>query len=265
VCRDWRATVDSQLISQLCCDIDHLHRLRNFTHLRHVVVEGEQRTYLRARQRLQQRLWAQARSSSPTSSRRLPRLTDAFPAPHGDLSPLAALPGVQAVTLRCLPLLAHKFRQQAAHLTHLTSLTLHNLPYPSEKIRLKGIHRALSALTQLKALTLIHMPADVIEQALLAPRLTPPPAATTAAAQEGDPEPASALPCPWLAGLQSLAVRHSNLPPLRQALVSLTSCTSLDLSHSQGMYGLRRGLGQLTQLKVGATAGTRGFRGAHGL
>jgi hypothetical protein len=139
---------------------------------------------------------------------------------------------VQAVTLRCLPLLTHNFQQQAAHLTHLTSLTLHEPPHRSRsKSHVKGVRQALSALPHLKAVSLVDVEGTIIERVLQLRWGT-----TT---------------CPWLAGLQSLTVQHSSrLPPLRDALASLTSCTSLALIDCSLSRGLPASLGHLTNLKV---------------
>jgi Leucine-rich repeat (LRR) protein len=273
VCRDWRGTVDSRLITQLCCDIDELPRLGKFLNLRHVVVEGAA-VRMRGRQSMQQRLWAHARLSSKGPNRdvnqKLPRL-EALPASRGNLSPLAALPGVQAVTLRCLPLLTANFLQQAAHLTHLTSLTLHN-PLGERGVQMLQLPEALSALTQLKALTLIRV-SDLARKALLGPAAplgTPaaaghshPPPSSSKAPTGSRAQPATSVPCPWLAGLQHLAIRHSDLPDLRPALASLTSCTHLDLSHCSFKHGLPPSLGQLTQLKVGAAFGAAAMDTGH--
>jgi hypothetical protein len=314
VCRDWRAVVDTKAITQLCCDITELHRIGRICGLRHVVVEGAA-DRMRGRQHLQQRLWANARLSKDGFSQQLPAV-EPLPAPRGDLSPLAALPGVQAVTLRCLPLLTANFQQQAAHLTHLTSLTLQQ-PYGDIIPRMMGVREALSALPKLKALTLIHPSRYLAQQVLLGEGCTSgPPGPTDAAAgpsraapdaanaaapssvtpgttsvagrsgagpstadaagrsralpganrAEGDDDAppstsgaaghssvptASALPCPWLAGLQSLAVRSGvGLPDLKPALASLTSCTHLDLSNCDLNHRVPPCLGQLTQLQV---------------
>jgi hypothetical protein len=253
VCRDWRAVVDARLITQLCCDIDQLHRIGKLLGLRHVVVEGAA-SKMRGRRHMQQRLWAQARLSSSSASRgvsqELPEV-DILPAPRADLSPLAALPGVQAVTLRCLTLLTRNFQQQAAYLTHLTSLTLHH-PFGICGLQMEGVPEALSALTQLKALTLIQLPRPLV-RAALSGRVPAPAAlggADTAEHSSNVPS-ASQVPIPRLAGLQSLTIRHTGLPPLEDVLASLTSCTHLDLSHCSFTYRVPPRLGQLTQLKVG--------------
>jgi hypothetical protein len=254
VCSKWQAIVDSQLISQVCCQHEHLRKLGRLTGLRHVLVEGTT-TYLRGRLHRQQRLWAHARCSTRTG-RLVP--AQALPSPRGDLSPLAQLPGVQAVTLRCLPLLRHNFQQQAAYLTHLTSLTLHqpDLYYHpggscDAKHHLSGTREALAALPQLKALALVHVSPHITAQALRAPQqqCTQAPAPSSSCAGLGVRAGTSPVPCPWLAGLQSLAVRCCEVPSsaTRDALASLTSCTPLDLSNST--TGKLR-LSSLTRLKV---------------
>jgi hypothetical protein len=87
---------------------------------------------------------------------------------------------VQAVTLRCLPMLTRSFQKQAVHLTHLTSLTLHQPQYV-DIVPFKGLREALSALKQLKALALLNLQELVVE-----PVLTP------AKRQRSTPAPAAA-------------------------------------------------------------------------
>jgi Leucine-rich repeat (LRR) protein len=337
VCRAWNTTVGEHLITQLCCDIDHLPSIRHLPGLRHIIVEGVF-DKLCGRQYKQQCLFVHARLAAAQDN---PVTMDytrvrGFPAPRGDLSPLAALPGVQAVTLRCLPLLTRNFQQQAAHLTHLTSLTLHQPQY-EDIAPFKSLREALSALPQLKALALINLQESVV-QPVLTPakrqRSTTAAAAAVAAAaaqeaaavagssgvetagssssaaaeegreqrpcsssssngalvragsaslgssrsaghvtstssssaaavaqQEATAGPSSSssssgtsLPCPWLGNLRSLTIRITDLPDLKPALASLTSCTHLDLSHCSLDGDLPSSLGQLTQLEVGAWA-----------
>jgi hypothetical protein len=112
-----------------------------------------------------------------------------FGPPHLDLAPLAQLPGLQDITLRCIHLVK-QLPLHAEHLTHVTSLTLHRM-HTLQKKRVDDLPRALLPLRNLRRLGLIgEGKADAVG-ACIVHNLSAGHASTQAAAAYGMPLPVS--------------------------------------------------------------------------